>query len=121
MHHQNIREQYANSLMAETSTWLQNFKPSEMPLEEAYLYYLNANEMDVNICMHKIAQFLPDEFYLRKHTGKVHQINMEIVKCFILFMAQEDITSSEFKNAYENFLYDMLYEIGSQYHLFEQG
>lgn len=114
-----LKENYTRNLIAIVEEVLNNIKQPIMSLEDAYLYILGATREDVFVCLQKVSNAIPDEFYYKKQGQVGREIQEEIVKDFFLFMAQENITGEIFDNNFANYIYSTITGVGAKYNLFK--
>lgn len=89
-----------------------------MSEKDSYLLIMGATQDDVSIYFDKITKAIPDSFFY-KHSARVREeIKEHIVKEFVLFMAQEDITTEYFDNNFSSFISFMITELEHKYKMF---
>ena len=112
----NPRDVYASELLKTIDLFLEKIKRKDMTLEDAYLFTLGATRKDVDVCIFKIARALPDALIVRRGLAQ-EEIQESIIKDFVLFMAQEKISSDDFDDSFANFIYSVISDTSRKYML----
>ncbi len=69
---------------------------------------LPATKAEITNILNKIVTALPPHFFLAHSKQVTEDIQQYVVNEYILFQAQEDITSKEFPDYLLNFIYDLI-------------
>src|SRR5437868_10855583 len=112
-----IQVVYSRRLKELTQLFLEKIKDPQMPILDAYLDILGATQADVNVCYDKITRALPDTFFITEEEKISEEIREEIVKSFLLFMGQEDISKNTFDIDFSNYIYSTIHEVDSKFNL----
>jgi len=115
---EDVKEKYAENLKSLARVFLHDIKDKNMPVKDSYLLIMGATQHDVSICFDKITHAIPDVFFYKRSAHVRENIKEDIVKEFVLFMAQEDITAESFDNDFSNFISFTIAELGHKYKMF---
>ncbi len=78
-----------------------------------YIIPLNITELEIKNILHKIVTGLPVDFFISYSNHVTKSIKEYIVKEYILFQVQEDITSDYFTDNLIYFIYDLKNDINN--------
>lgn len=112
-----LKMTYAKDLIDISDGLLSNFTEDYSKIEEAYEVILGATQDDVSICLEKLTTALPDIFHLVADSAIDYEIKQVLAKDFLLFLSQEDISSSTFDLNFANHIYCTIVEVGTQFKL----
>ncbi len=89
-------------------TCKKNFsEPLSRSKKSKFITPLPVTKIELRNIIHKIVTALPPAFFINRSKKSSSTIKEYIVKEYILFQAQEDITADEFSDYLINFIYDL--------------